>query len=129
MTGWDRIVPEATSTNSRRTSTGGSLADGAGPDGVAEPAAATLADGDERGSTLDAERGDRLAVRRPPEADSNEVAIEGDHTATVAAEKSGNQVLLQGNKEDVAMQRDLAEDSKKTEQLSHRIHGRRCRDN
>jgi hypothetical protein len=36
---------------------------------------------------------------------------------------SDNQVLLQGNKEDTAVQRDPAEDAMEPKRLSHRIHG------
>ena len=41
----------------------------------------------------------------------------------IPAEEPGNQVLLHSNKEDDAVQRDLAEDVKKTKQLSQRTHG------
>ncbi len=54
---------------------------------------------------------------------SNEDGANVDHTAEDAADDLNNQVLLQSNKDDAAMQRDVAEESKKTKQLSHRIHG------
>jgi hypothetical protein len=46
-----------------------------------------------------------------------------DQTAESPAEKSGSPVLLHGNKDDDATQRDPAEDAKKPRQLSQRIHG------
>ena len=45
------------------------------------------------------------------------------HTAEIAADSSGTQVLLQSNKEDDAVQRDVTEDVKKTKQSSQRTHG------
>ncbi len=53
----------------------------------------------------------------------NDIASEVDHTAELAAENLGNQVLLHSNKDDDAVQRDVTEDLKKAKQLSHRIHG------
>jgi hypothetical protein len=53
----------------------------------------------------------------------NDVGSEPDRTGEGAAENLGNQVLLHGNKDNDAVQRDVTEDAKKTKQLSHRIHG------
>jgi len=52
-----------------------------------------------------------------------QIASVPDQTDENPAEILGNQVLLHGNKEDVAMQRDAAEGSEKSTQLSQRQHG------
>lgn len=52
-----------------------------------------------------------------------EVASAPDQTAERPAEVLGNQVLLQSNKEDVAVQREAAEEAEKPRQLLHRVHG------
>jgi hypothetical protein len=44
-------------------------------------------------------------------------------TAELAAENLDTEVLLQSNKEDDAVQRDVTEEVKKTKQTSHRAHG------
>jgi hypothetical protein len=64
-----------------------------------------------------------VTAPEPNDRPSNDLVSENDGTAEVAAEKLDNQVLLHGNKEDVAVQRDVTEESKKPEQSSHRIHG------
>ena len=52
-----------------------------------------------------------------------QIASTPNPTLEIAAEKLENEVLLQSNKEDDAVQRDLAQDQEKTKQLSQRIHG------
>jgi hypothetical protein len=46
-----------------------------------------------------------------------------DHPSEPAAENPGKQVLLQSNKDDAAMQRDLAEGAEQAKQSSPRTHG------
>src|SRR4029077_13209928 len=57
-------------------------------------------------------------ARTLPESENAPLRI-----AEIAAEELHSQVLLQGNKEDDAAQRDVAEDVKNAKQSSHRIHG------
>jgi hypothetical protein len=53
-----------------------------------------------------------------------QIASTPDQTNENPAEILGNQVLLQSNKEDIATQRDVAEGSGKSKQMSQRQHGR-----
>jgi hypothetical protein len=57
------------------------------------------------------------------DAGDEQLASAPDQPSETVAENSGNQVLLQGNREDVAMQYDAAEGVEKTKQPSPRIHG------
>ena len=62
---------------------------------------------------------------QPAEKDAGDkqLASAPDQPSEIAAENSANQVLLQSNKEDVAMQRDDGEGVEKAKQSSPRIHG------
>ena len=57
------------------------------------------------------------------DAGDEQLASAPDQPSEIAAENSGSQVLLQGNKEDVAAQYDVAHGAEKTKQSSPRIHG------
>jgi len=64
-----------------------------------------------------------VRAAEPEEQASSEVGAEVPCAVQSSAENPDDQVLPQGNKDNDAAQRDLAEDVKKTKQLSHRIHG------
>ena len=64
-------------------------------------------------------------VMKPADQETGDdpLASPPDQPSETAAENLGNQVLLQSNKEDVAVQYDAAEGVEKTKQSSLRIHG------
>jgi hypothetical protein len=68
---------------------------------------------------------DSNAIGRPNHGDEapRQVASGLDQNKDKSAEALSNQVSLQSNKEDAAMQRDVTEEPEKPRQLSRRVHG------
>ena len=60
---------------------------------------------------------------KPADETSKQTAPTQEQRAESQAKTSDNQVLLQSNNDDAAMQRDLTKDTREPKQLSHRIHG------
>lgn len=89
----------------------GQAAKPAAPEAVTEPAPAENAN---KSNALTAEMDKKNTV---------EACTLADEPKQNDAQLPGNQALLQGNKEDVAMQHDVTQEQEKSRQFSHRSHG------